>query len=95
MVLNNPLGGGQLLLLQHLLQQAKDGSLPIQPGPLTLQGGLSRTGLLLHLPGGLAGELELLLLLESRLATDYLMTSHGTLTSSDGTWERESGSRFN
>ena len=26
------------------------------------------------------------------LATDYLMTSYGTLTSSDGTGERESGS---
>ena len=46
------------------------------------------------LPGGLAWDVKLLLLLGQILASDYLMTSYGTLTSSDGTGERESGSRF-
>ena len=43
----------------------------------------------LILPGGLAGDVELLLLLGQRLATDHLMTSYGTLTSSDGTGVKE------
>ena len=73
MVVINPLGGG-LLLLQHLLQPVIEGGLQIQPGPLDLQG--DSPGLVYPLlPGDLAGELEVLLLLGLRLAKDYMVTS--------------------